>query len=167
VRKRCIKKGFVRINSTRPLFEETDTPMPLMPEDGPARPATARPPLQRSVIQRSVLTTPLLDPRERARIGMATGEEEAIPVVFELNLLHAGGADEAYRAFSQMWHERIPGPVPSRFEEYVRAHLSMTRIRSLVQEDQGRSGRNRAIHRVWPDFPVDLLSAAQASSEAF
>jgi hypothetical protein len=124
--------------------------MPLpTPEDGRPQPATVRPPLQRSASRSDALIT---------------AGAETTPVVFELNLLHAGGVDAAYQAFAQLWTESVPAPAPARFEQYVLAHLPMTQIRALEQEDRGRSGRARAIHRVWPDFPMDLLTAVQAAA---
>jgi hypothetical protein len=138
--------------------------MPLpTPENGTPQPTTVRPPQQRSVIQHNALVAPLLEPQETARTRVTT-DEEPIPVVFELNLLHAGGVVAAYQAFLRMWREGVPAPVPSRFQEYVVAHLSMTQIRALAKEDEGRSKDVRTIHRVWPDFPMDILTAVQASN---
>ena len=135
-----------------------DQVSPPTAPDIPRPPAVTRAPEQRSLMQRSQLSTPLLDPDERARIGLPVAEDAAIPVVIELNLSHAGGSVEAYQTFIEMWRRRMPGdPVPERFEEYVRASISMAKLRDFIRDDQVRSGRRRVIHRVWPDFPVETL----------
>jgi hypothetical protein len=127
-------------------------PLPI-PEDSPPQPTTVRPPQPRSGTQHDSLATPRHD-------------EDSIPVVFELNLMHSGGVGAAYHAFARMWRDGVPGPVPARFEEYILTHLPMAQITALTQEDQGRSSRIRAIHQVWPNFPMNILTAVQGSSRA-
>jgi serine protease AprX len=130
--------------------------------DAPPTPPVTRTRDQRSLMQRSLLSTPLLDPDERARIGLPVAEDAAIPVVIELNLSYVGGSAEAYQAFTRVWQQMMPGdPVPERFEEYVRASLSMSKLRDFVRDDQPRRDRNRVMHRIWPDFPVETLAEAR------
>lgn len=146
-----------RLTEAGRLAADQVSPEPVA-TDAPRAPAVTRAPEQRSLMQRSQLSTPLLDPDERARIGLPVGEDAAIPVVIELNLSYIGGSEDAYANFGELWRQYVPGePVPERFEEYVRASISMALLRAFIRTDQQRSGRNRAIHRVWPDFPVETL----------
>jgi hypothetical protein len=115
---------------------------------------------------RNVLSVPLTDPHERARIGIPTGDNETIPIVIELNLAHPDGLAGAYEVFIELWSERMPVPPPEPFEEYIRILLTMTQVRSLARDDQSRPAQDRAIHRIWPDFPVDILDAITEPDQA-
>jgi hypothetical protein len=129
------------------------------PEDGrPVPPALPKMP-PRTQFAHSVVTSPLTDPHARARIGIPTGDNETIPIVIELNRARPDGVDGAYESFVEIWPESMPGPIPEPFEEYLRVLLTMTQVRSLVRADQDRTLTDRAIHRIWPDFPADILDA--------
>lgn len=129
------------------------------PEDDRPRPVIVPKLHPHLLLQDSVVSSPLIDRNERARVGIPTGDNETIPIVIELNFAHPGGVDEAYQLFCDIWRGTMPGPAPERFEEYLRVLLTMTQVRALAREDLVRSDRRRAIHRIWPDFPVDILDA--------
>ena len=136
-----------------------------MPEDGRPQSAIVPELHPHSLLEHDVVTSPLIDANERARVGIPTGDNETIPIVIELDFSHPGGVDEAYDLFCEIWQGTMSGPTPERFEEYLRVLLTMTQVRSLVQDDQARPDGRRAMHRVWPDFPVDILDALRAEPE--
>lgn len=125
---------------------------------GPPSPANSAngPPL----LRRSTITEPLLDARQRQEMFSSADEGTSIPVMIELNLRHAQGLPGADQAFLDLYHRLFPTtPDPVLIANtYYRCVLSMANIRQLVDQDQqGTSTAQRAIYRVWPDFPVRRL----------
>ena len=125
----------------------------------PAEPAArtvTQAPEQRSLLQPSVIATPLLDPDERARIGLPVDDSSPLPVLVELRLSHPGAAPGALAQLRRELSTIAPGAPVEAFDEYVRLVLSMAQIQALVRADHDR-GRQAAVHRIWPDFPVEPL----------
>lgn len=101
------------------------------------------------------------EPEHRARMGMSTRDDEPLPVVVELNLLHEGGLPGATAQFTALF-DRLIGtrrPKPRTVSKtYVRCDLTMDEVRTLLRTDMiEHSPRRRAIYRVWPDFPVKRM----------
>ena len=112
------------------------------------------------LIQPSVIAAPVRNPRERAKVTRAaTGDDEPMSVLIELNLAYPGGIAWAYTALTDMFvaSNVIPtaAEMPALFEEYVPASLSPRMIEALVRADAPEpKTHQRIIYRVWPDFPV-------------
>jgi serine protease AprX len=124
---------------------------------------TANTPPQRPkspLVMPSVVAQPLLHERERARIGFPTGHTDLMHVVLELNLRHPRGVTGAYDELCRLWNQ-LSGPVGSvqqLSESYCSGELTMVQIEELVALDRERDSRDeRALHRIWPDFPIQTL----------
>jgi subtilisin family serine protease len=121
----------------------------------PAPPAQPRTPLQPSVI-----AAPLLDPAVRSRLmGRPVRDDDALPVVIELNVAYKGGVAAAYQAFLALLRSLgLIGEVhraPELFDDYVPMRMSMSDVQQLVREDAKEPDpMKRVIFRVWPNFPV-------------
>jgi serine protease AprX len=115
----------------------------------------ARPPL----VPGHVLAPPLLHESDRRRIGFPVGEDARLPVVFELNTSHPEGVDAAFARLTRLWTVPAGVPAPRRVsEQYVSGELSMAQVRRLLAADRSApEPEQRAVHRVWPDFPVQPL----------
>ena len=114
----------------------------------------------RPLVQRAIVSDALMDPEERERIGFDPSPEAPMPVVIELNLRHHDGLEGAAEQFLAHFRDRMGGrPDPERVADtYFRAELTQAEILRLVDADQREpDAANRAIYRVWPDFPVHPL----------
>ena len=114
----------------------------------------------RPLVQRAIVSDALMDPEERERIGFDPSPEAPMPVVIELNLRHRDGLEGAAEQFLAHFRDRMGGrPDPERVADtYFRAELTQAEILRLVDADQREpDAANRAIYRVWPDFPVHPL----------
>jgi serine protease AprX len=134
-----------------------------MPEDEPTEEPTAQERARRRdrpLVQRAIVSDALMDPEERARIGLDPDPAAAIPVVVELNLRHHLGLEEAAERFRAHYHRTLGDrPPPDRVADtYYRCELTQDEILRLVAADQDQPdpGR-RLIYRVWPDFPIHPL----------
>lgn len=78
------------------------------------------------------------------------------PVMVELNLRHRGGPQGAFAALELLWAEVTGGsPVERLAEEYATGSLTMGELKRLVAADAVPiQWPDRAVYRVWPDFPV-------------
>jgi serine protease AprX len=114
---------------------------------------------ERPLVQRNMIADALNDPAERERIGLPRAEDVPLPVVVELNLAHAGGLSEADRTFRAEWERVAGGRAPVRIADiYYRGLISVQQVRTLVQIDLANEDpAQRAIYRIWPDFPVQAL----------
>jgi serine protease AprX len=135
-----------------------------MPEDDePTEEPTARERARRRdrpLVQRAIVSDALMDPEERERIGFDPSPDAPMPVVIELNLRHRDGLEGAAAQFLDHFRARMEGrPDPERVADtYFRAELTQAEILRLVDADQREpDAANRAIYRVWPDFPVHPL----------
>ena len=83
---------------------------PADPQPGP--PQRARRPLLRN----EIISQALLDPAERAAIGLPSGQDQdpVLPVVIELNLQYQDGLDAGTERFEATWAAVIGTPVPER-----------------------------------------------------
>jgi subtilisin family serine protease len=122
-------------------------------------PQAPQPP-QRPLLRNEIIADALLDPVERAAIGLPAGEDEPLPVVIELNLRHDSALPGALEQLKRNWDSiQIGGPPPEPTAEiYCQADLTIGQVRALVGADLAVENRSRrAIYRVWPDFPVQPL----------
>ena len=122
---------------------------------GARRPPVTKQPDERGLVRASVMANALLDPDERARMGLPVDESAMIPVLVELNVLYRGGVREALGRLQEL----APRAGEPLTEDIVAVRMSMSELRAMVKEDASGSvsARERAIHRVWPDFPVQPL----------
>jgi serine protease AprX len=114
----------------------------------------------RPLVQRAIVSDALMDPEERERIGFDPSPEAPMPVVIELNLRHRDGLEGAAEQFLAHFRARMGDrPEPERVADtYFRAELTQAEILRLVDADQREPDvAQRAIYRVWPDFPVHPL----------
>lgn len=88
---------------------------------------------------------------------MAQDETTPVAMVVELNLLHKKGLKAASEKFERMFENArsSPGGTPVLVAgTYYRCELSITELRALIADDQQDKRPERAIYRVWPDFPI-------------
>jgi serine protease AprX len=124
---------------------------------GPAPADTAAPPDgPLPLLTPGVIATPLRDPAARRRMGFHAAEDAPNPVMAELNLRCEGGADGAFRRLDRLWERVTGGPGPTRIsEQYATGSLSLQQMKRLVAADAvPEVWSQRALHRLWPDFPV-------------
>ena len=127
------------------------------PDPQPGPPQRARRPLLRN----EIISQALLDPGERAAIGLPDGQDQGqvLPVVIELNLQYRDGLDAVTARFEAKWAAVIGTPVPERTADlYYSADLTIEQLRALVEDDlRAQEPAARVVYRVWPDFPVQPL----------
>lgn len=100
------------------------------------------------------------DKKYRKSLGMPESDDEPMPVVIELNLLHEEGLSGAEARFDQLFKELTTGKrgAPVRVSNtYFLCDLSMNAVLRLLKDDMALVAKKRAIYRVWPDFPVKPL----------
>jgi len=115
---------------------------------------------QRPSLRNEVIADALLDQTERRRMGLLQGDDESLPVVIEVNLQHAGGLTGAVNQLRAEWATAgIGGSPPSQTADiYCHADLTIRQVQDLVAVDlKAPDPSNRAIYRVWPDFPIRPL----------
>jgi len=131
----------------------------------PAQPPLPRP--QRPLLRNEIIAEALIDPVERESMSLPMGDDEPLPVVIELNLQHALGLTGAVAQFDAAWRgAALPGtPPPQTADIYCQANLTLRQVRALVAEDlKTIDPSQRAIYRIWPDFPVQPLIDASCST---
>jgi subtilisin family serine protease len=113
---------------------------------------------QRPLLSPSVIAPPLRSGAERTKMGFPTTDDLPMPVMAELNLRFRGGPDAAFARLERLWRRVTDGRRPSRItEQYATGSLSMHEIERLVAADAAPViWPARGIHRLWPDFPVQL-----------
>jgi subtilisin family serine protease len=103
------------------------------------------------------------DESERRQHGLPVSDDEPMSVVVELNLFHEDGLSGAFAKFEDLYHylpiERHKATPVRIADTYVRCELTINETKELVRLDQagGLPPPQRAIYRVWPDFPMRLL----------
>lgn len=114
---------------------------------------------QRPVLRNEIIADALFDPDERGNMGLPTGEDEPLPVVIELNLQHARGLPGAVSQLQTDWGSAIGGSPPGQTADiYCRADLTINQVKALVTADLATTDPSeRAIYRIWPDFPIQPL----------
>jgi serine protease AprX len=141
-----------------------------LPDDEPTEEPTAQERARRRdrpLVQRAIVSDALMDAEERERIGFDPSPDASIPVVIELNLRHREGLEGARRQFLDHFADTLPRePAPEPVADtYYRCRLSVAAILRLVQADQHQlDPAERAIYRVWPDFPVHPLVDASCAT---
>ena len=91
-------------------------------------------------------------------MGLPTADDAPLPVVIELNLQHARGLPGAVSQLGHVWAAVIGGSPPRPTAEiYCSANLTIAQVQSLVAADVTAVPAERAIYRIWPDFPVQPL----------
>lgn len=112
------------------------------------------------VLRDEIIAEALLDPRERGRMGLPEGNDAELPIVIELNLQHTRGLAGAAARLRDDWKKAaLDGRPPALTAEiYCRADLTIDQLKALVSQDL-KTGNvsERAIYRIWPDFPVQPL----------
>lgn len=113
---------------------------------------------------RTTVPPQLDDPERRASWRLPRDEDARGPYIIELNLQHTGGLPGAIAKLVDGLHDEVAAggdlPPPERIAKtYFRWQLSVKEWRRLVAADERSAPRERAIYRLWPDFPV----SAQAS----
>jgi serine protease AprX len=105
----------------------------------------------------SVIAAPLRDRRARARI-FRRADDAPVPVMAEINLRFAGGADAAFARLDRLWRRVTGGAGPARVAgQYATGELSMHQVERLVAADAVPvAPARRSLYRVWPDFPITL-----------
>jgi serine protease AprX len=118
------------------------------------------PPRGFELVRPGTVSEALRDPRQRANLDLPEGEDEPLDVVVELNLFHARGLEGASDRFDELYAEIKPKEPESApvANTYVRCKLSLKELCELVRLDQeSTETKQRAIYRVWPDFPVRAM----------
>jgi subtilisin family serine protease len=111
---------------------------------------------RRKLLEQSTLSDAFLDRSQREKLELPEDEHEPFPVVVELNLLHASGLKGAQKRFEEFYDQltKRPAAMPVA-NTYLACQLSLPEIRGLITRDQEDTPLNeRAIYRIWPDFPV-------------
>jgi serine protease AprX len=111
------------------------------------------------VLRDEIIAEALLDPDERVGMGLPRGDDEDLPIVIELNLQHARGLAGAASRLEEDWSDALAGsPPPLTADIYCRADLTIHEVQALVSRDLRTADTSeRAIYRIWPDFPVEPL----------
>lgn len=148
-----------------------------LPEQAPGEgrsgsPASDRsdPGERRQLVQGSTVAEPLKDPKQRSQIGFSESDQDLMPIVVELNLKHAEGLQGAEMRLRKLYPMVTDDrPNRSRIEvianTYVRCDLSMDEVRRLMHLDTADTPmKERAVYRVWPDFPVEPLTDRSVST---
>jgi serine protease AprX len=121
-------------------------------EDGPVKDEH---PLKTELVYQSTISDAFRD--ERVVHDLDADEDGRIPAVIELNLLHAEGLPGARSALAPLLEPFPASPRPVA-GTYVAVRLTIDEIERLVTADQAARGPSeRAIYRIWPDFPVKPL----------
>ena len=124
-------------------------------------------PHRRPHLRNEIVSDALLDAAERDRMGLPVAEDAPMPVVIELNLQHSTGLQGAVAQLDEDWRAAgigIPRPAETA-DIYCQAALTIQQVRRLVEEDlKVRDASQRAVYRVWPDFPVQALIDASCST---
>jgi serine protease AprX len=102
----------------------------------------------------------LHDPAQRSAWGLGEREDDIGDYMIELNLLYKSGLQGAAKRFQELHAEvvgsRLP-PVPVS-KTYFRCKMTVREWRSLIAKDEASGPRReRAIYKLWPDFPVRAL----------
>lgn len=101
------------------------------------------------------------DPTARnEKWGLPTDDNEPGDYIVELNLTFEGGLEAAARRLKDLFSEVVgaePAPVFIS-KSYYKCRMSARQLREIVARDEKTPDqRQRAIYKVWPDFPVQAL----------
>ena len=125
-----------------------------IPADGPETPP---PEATEPLLVSGVIAAPLRAPEARRQMGFSDEDDVPIPVMAEVNLQFAGGPRAAFARLDRLWERVSGGPPQHVADQYATGRLSMRQVQRLVSADAAPvAWPQRSIHRVWPDFPVQL-----------
>ena len=124
---------------------------------------------------RVVAPVELQDPLKRRKWRLPPpNSDRPGPYIVELNARHIGGLPGAETDFLEL-HERevaVPGRgsgrakfdrTPMRIgKSYYRCELKDAEWRRLIAADEAKPTKQRAIYRLWPDFPVEACTDRSA-----
>ncbi|MFL6129421.1 MAG: S8 family serine peptidase [Mycobacteriales bacterium] len=131
-------------------------PQQAVPVEQPEETAPGEPPP--TLLTAGVIAPPLRTGAGRELVGLPAEDDVPGPVMAELNLRFRGGPQAAFTRLARLWQQvtgdPARGPRPLA-EEYATGSLSMNEMKRLVSADAVPIGwADRALHRLWPDFPV-------------
>jgi subtilisin family serine protease len=102
----------------------------------------------------------LHDPVQRKAWGLGAGEDDVGEYMIELNLLYKSGLQGAAKRFQELFQQVVKSefqPVPVS-KTYFRCKMTVRDWRNLIAKDEASGPRReRAIYKLWPDFPVRPL----------
>lgn len=150
-RRRQLGSGELRISGGELVIEpgsESDPPV----EPNPNQYSVPNP----NRLANTVLAEALNNADERERLGMAVLDDEALPVIIELNLRFNEGLTAAGASFLELYRSQLPDrPDPYKIDtSYRRCKITVNEARRLAEAEQGKDFTNRSIYRIWPDFPI-------------
>ena len=137
------------------------------PIEGP--PAGATPTQRDQVLRNAVIAEPLIDPKQRAALKLEEDAHGRLPIMVELNLRYESGLLGAQRRFCDLYEQLATAPSKPKppkplsiANTYFRCDLTLDEVIELVLRDATDAGaktdvKQRAIYRVWPDFPIEAL----------
>jgi hypothetical protein len=125
----------------------------------------------------AVIPPDLDNENSRVKCGLPRSPDEAGELMVELNLMHPGGLPAADLIFLKLFRSVVPSPErqPLRVARtYYSCRMSLNDARRLVRADRlaaeaANAPKDRAVYRIWPDFPVRAQidhSAATVKADA-
>lgn len=112
---------------------------------------------------RAVVPPEIHDEDQRVEWGLPRKPDELGDYMVELNLLHKKGLQEAADAFVQIFKDVLGNEYneqrqPSRIAKtYYKCRMTVFQWQKLIELDERHAENERAIYRIWPDFPVKAL----------
>src|SRR5436305_4132964 len=113
---------------------------------------------------RSVAPPDLNDPERRQALGLPKDEQERGDYMIELNVANRGGLQAAESRFREIYQKVIGDPKVRPYvkvgQTYYHCLISVMDWHRLIEADEkdanGKvtSPGERAIYRIWPDFPI-------------
>jgi subtilisin family serine protease len=99
------------------------------------------------------------DPDRWPELGIPEDKTERGSYMVELNLLYPGGLEEAYKRFDKLFREVVQSAKPpvEISKTYYRCWMTFDEWHELCRRDSMDGEKNRAIYRLWPDFPIKPL----------
>ena len=121
---------------------------------------------KRPLLRNEIIAEALLNPDERAAMDLSRRDDVPLPVVIELNLQHTLGLSGAKEQLGRDWRAaEVDGSPPAPTSDiYCRADLTLQQVKKLVAVDLEVPPPDRALYRIWPDFPVQPLIDVSCST---
>lgn len=132
--------------------------------------ASIEPPVEdREGVLRRILVGPLRNPEQRKQAGLPAEDDVPLPMLIELNAENAGGLPGAAGRLRSIWAEHRPAGATLRpvAAAYYHVEMSVADAAALAWRDYtSADAAGRAIHRLWPDFPVRAQSTYRSAAAA-
>ena len=112
---------------------------------------------------RSVIPPEMHNADKRAEWGLPRERDKPGDYMVELNLLHKRGLQEADSRFLELFKQVLgddytPKRRPQRISKtYYSCRMTVPQWQALIREDEQAPLQERAIYRIWPDFPLEPL----------